>query len=101
MRVLPGRRPNILQAIRAYRVEDLTAAAESAGQHFLYANLTEAQTDGSLDLWVQTDAPAADRLSNWLPVKAAAPFLLNARLYWPKPAALSGTWGMPGVERFD
>ena len=37
-------RPNIVQAIRAYRVEDLMAAAEDAGQHFLYANLTEAQT---------------------------------------------------------
>ena len=37
-------RPNIVQAIRAYRVEDLMAAAEGAGQHFLYANLTEAQS---------------------------------------------------------
>jgi RNAse (barnase) inhibitor barstar len=37
-------RPNIVQAIRAYRVEDLMAAAECAGQHFLYANLTEAQS---------------------------------------------------------
>ncbi len=34
-------RPNIVQAIRAYRVEDLMQAAEGAGQHFLYANLTE------------------------------------------------------------
>ncbi len=37
-------RPNIVQAIRAYRVEDLMTAAEGVGQHFLYANLTEAQT---------------------------------------------------------
>jgi len=37
-------RPNIVQAIRAYRVEDLMQAAEGAGQHFLYANLTEAQS---------------------------------------------------------
>ena len=37
-------RPNIVQAIRAYRVEDLMAAAEGAGQHFLYANLTAAQS---------------------------------------------------------
>lgn len=37
-------RPNIVQAIRAYRVEDLMSAAEGAGQHFLYANLNEAQT---------------------------------------------------------
>ena len=37
-------RPNIVQAIRAYRVEDLMTAAEGAGQHFLYANLTDAQS---------------------------------------------------------
>ena len=37
-------RPNLVQAIRAYRVEDLMSAAETAGQHFLYANLSSAQT---------------------------------------------------------
>jgi RNAse (barnase) inhibitor barstar len=37
-------RPNIVQAIRAYRVEDLMQAAADAGQHFLYANLSSAQT---------------------------------------------------------
>ena len=37
-------RPNIVQAIRAYRAEDLMQAAQDAGQHFLYVNLTPAQT---------------------------------------------------------
>src|SRR4029450_8691778 len=37
-------RPNIVQAIRAYRVEDLMQAAEGVGQHFLYANLANAQS---------------------------------------------------------
>ncbi len=37
-------RPNIVQSIRAYRVEDLMRAAQQAGQHFLYANLTSAQS---------------------------------------------------------
>ena len=37
-------RPNIVQAIRAYRVEDLMQAADAVGQHFLYANLTDAQS---------------------------------------------------------
>lgn len=37
-------RPNIVQAIRAYRVEDLMQAAEGASQHFLYANLVDAQS---------------------------------------------------------
>jgi RNAse (barnase) inhibitor barstar len=37
-------RPNLVQAIRAYRVDDLMQAATEAGQHFLYANLQEAQS---------------------------------------------------------
>jgi RNAse (barnase) inhibitor barstar len=37
-------RPNIVQSIRAYRVEDLMQAAQGVGQHFLYANLTHAQS---------------------------------------------------------
>jgi len=57
--------------------------------------------DGSLDLYVQAEPPEENRKSNWLPVKAGEPFLLNARLYWPKPAALDGRWGMPAVERID
>lgn len=37
-------RPNIVQSIRAHRVEDLQAAAEQLGHHFLYANLAQAQS---------------------------------------------------------
>lgn len=55
--------------------------------------------DGSLDLWVQADPPPTDQRSNWLPVKHGEPFLLNARLYWPKPEALDGRWHMPPVQR--
>ncbi len=57
--------------------------------------------DGSLDLWIQADRPSPDKAGNWLPVKAGAAFLLNARLYWPREPALNGTWGMPAVERTD
>src|SRR5256885_7254451 len=34
-------RANIVQSIRAYRVEDLQQAAETLGCHFLYANLAD------------------------------------------------------------
>jgi RNAse (barnase) inhibitor barstar len=37
-------RPNIVQSIRAFRIEDLMLSAQDAGHHFLYANLTEAQS---------------------------------------------------------
>ena len=37
-------RPNIVQSIRAFRVSDLQTAAQQLGQHFLYANLANAQS---------------------------------------------------------
>ncbi|MDR2128384.1 MAG: barstar family protein [Burkholderiaceae bacterium] len=41
---LKGVRPNIVQSIRAYHAYDLHNAAQQLGQHFLYANLAQAQT---------------------------------------------------------
>ncbi len=41
---LRGIRPNIVQSIRAFRVQELQDAARSLGQHFLYASLANAQT---------------------------------------------------------
>jgi len=57
--------------------------------------------DGSLDLLVQAEPPEGNKRNNWLPVRANETFLLNARLFWPKSAALNGAWGMPAVERID
>ena len=37
-------RTNIVQSIRAFRVQDLQDAAQKLGQHFLYANLASAQS---------------------------------------------------------
>jgi hypothetical protein len=55
-----------------------------------------------LDIWIQADEPSsAAQRSNWLPVKDPAPFVLNARLYWPKDGALQGAWKMPAVERLN
>lgn len=47
-------RTNIVQSIRAFRVQDLQEAAQKLGQHFLYANLANAQTKQDvLDLIAQ------------------------------------------------
>jgi len=57
--------------------------------------------DGSLDLWIQAEAPTQAPISNWLPVGRGQDVLLNARLYWPRPEALDGRWTMPAIERLD
>lgn len=48
MMSLQSVRPNIVQAIRAFRVEDLMKEAQDSGQHFLYANLSQAQSKQEL-----------------------------------------------------
>jgi RNAse (barnase) inhibitor barstar len=51
---LKGVRTNIVQSIRAFRVQDLQDAAHHLGHHFLYANLANAQTKQDvLDLIAQ------------------------------------------------
>ncbi len=51
---LRGIRANIVQSIRAFRVQDLQDAATALGHHFLYANLAKAQTKQDvLDLIAQ------------------------------------------------
>jgi hypothetical protein len=55
-------------------------------------------SDGSLDLYVQSENPGSDRESNWLPC-GHGPFNLTIRLYWPEEPILSGAWHPPTVER--
>jgi hypothetical protein len=59
--------------------------------------------DGSLTLYIQKEAPSADKKSNWLPTPNG-PIYLIMRLYWPKetpPSILppgSGSWQPPAIQ---
>ena len=59
--------------------------------------------DGSLTIYIQKDAPAADKKANWLPAPNDTIYLVM-RLYWPKeppqPSILppgDGTWKPPAI----
>ncbi|MBD9630045.1 DUF1254 domain-containing protein [Pseudomonas sp. PDM19] len=55
--------------------------------------------DGSLDLYIQHEAPERPELrSNWLPAPDSE-FSLFLRLYWPKPEVLQRDWQPPLVQR--
>ena len=56
--------------------------------------------DGSIDMYLQADAPGKDRMANWLPAPKGD-FVLMLRLYWPKPEILNGTWKLPQVKKVD
>jgi hypothetical protein len=54
--------------------------------------------DGGLTLYVQHKNPGAKKESNWLPALEGA-FFCAMRLYWPKPAALDGSWKAPPMVK--
>lgn len=56
--------------------------------------------DGSVTLYIQHASPGQDKERNWLPAPAG-PFFLVLREYWPKSAALDGTWTPPQAVRIS
>ena len=58
-------------------------------------------SDGSIDMYVQSSSPGLEKEANWLPAPEDA-FILMMRLYWPKdtpPSILDGSWTPPPVVR--
>jgi hypothetical protein len=54
--------------------------------------------DGSLTIYVQSEPPADERHSNWLPAPKNENFSLYVRTYWPKVSIIDGSWTPPAVE---
>jgi hypothetical protein len=52
--------------------------------------------DGSLEIYLQSDSPGADKESNWLPTPKG-PFYMITRMYGPKQALIDGTWKDPAL----
>ncbi|WP_413774728.1 DUF1254 domain-containing protein [Mesorhizobium sp. AR10] len=54
--------------------------------------------DGGYTFYVQSESPGKDMEPNWLPAPKG-PFFIALRLYWPKEAALNGTWKHPPMTK--
>jgi hypothetical protein len=55
-------------------------------------------SDGSLTIYVQSNAPAGAQHANWLPAPKEN-FALYIRSYWPKQQILDGSWTPPPITR--
>jgi hypothetical protein len=53
--------------------------------------------DGGLTMYIQNESPGKELESNWLPAPKG-PFAMYMRLYWPKEAALDGSWQAPKLK---
>jgi hypothetical protein len=58
----------------------------------------QANSDGSVTLFLQKDSPGKDKEANWLPAPDGD-FVLMLRLYWPTESVLDGKWSPPVVKR--
>jgi len=54
--------------------------------------------DGSLDIYIQRDAPDSAVTPNWLPAPASGNFQMTLRLYWPQQPVLDKKWVPPAVQ---
>ena len=54
--------------------------------------------DGGYTFYVQNETPGKDKEPNWLPAPKG-PFFIAMRLYWPKEAALDGSWKHPPMTK--
>jgi len=52
---------------------------------------------GGVTIYIQSNSPGKDKESNWLPAPDGS-FWVALRLYWPKEAALDGSWKQPPLE---
>ncbi|MBK0370057.1 DUF1254 domain-containing protein [Flavobacterium agrisoli] len=80
-------------------------------QHFFYPNEINRfslgtknkdlvyNTDGSLTIYVQPDAPKGKLKNNWLPSPKSGVFSLYIRAYGPKEAIYKGTWTPPLIKK--
>jgi hypothetical protein len=59
-----------------------------------------ANSDGSIDLYIQSQPPPKEKQANWLPAPNG-PIVLMLRLYWPSetpPSILDGSWKPPAIK---
>jgi hypothetical protein len=54
--------------------------------------------DGGMTFYFQNESPGKDKEPNWLPAPKG-PFVIALRQYWPKEAALDGTWKQPPMTK--
>jgi hypothetical protein len=103
LRFAPERLPpvNAFWSLTIYGLPASLLVANPLNRYLVNSSMLpdlERDDDGGLTIYIQHDSPGEEHESNWLPAPSG-PFLATMRLYWPKDAALNGTWKPPRLQR--
>ncbi|PBC18646.1 DUF1254 domain-containing protein [Mesorhizobium sp. WSM4307] len=100
MRFAPGQLPEV-KAFWSITMYDPTynLVANSINRYAIGNRTPNLKTDadGGLTLYIQSEAPSADKMANWLPSPKAGSFTVIMRTYMPDKAIVDQTWAPPGV----
>ncbi|MBS0260705.1 MAG: DUF1254 domain-containing protein [Planctomycetes bacterium] len=99
----PGELPPVdaFWSLTMYRLPESLLVANPLNRYLLNSPMLpkfKKDADGGLTLYIQNESPGKDLEPNWLPAPQG-PFMAVMRLYWPKEAALNGTWTAPPLKR--
>ncbi len=102
VRFAPGQLPpvNAFWSITMYEMPASLLVANPIDRYLINSSMLSSlkkDADGGITIYVQKESPGKEREANWLPAPPG-PFLMATRLYWPKEAALNGSWKAPKVE---
>jgi hypothetical protein len=92
---------NAFWSLTMYKMPESLLVANPINRYLLNSPMLPQfvkDADGGLTFYVQNEPPGKDKEPNWLPAPKG-PFVIAMRLYWPKEAALDGTWKKPPMER--
>ncbi|CAM5222098.1 Cell envelope protein OS=Bosea thiooxidans OX=53254 GN=ARD30_02475 PE=4 SV=1 [Bosea thiooxidans] len=103
LRFPPGQLPpvNAFWSLTMYEMPASLLYANALNRYLINSPMLpklKRDADGGITLYIQNESPGAEREANWLPAPKG-PFFAAMRLYWPKPAALTGKWKAPSIAR--
>lgn len=103
LRFGPGQLPpvNSFWSLTMYSEPEKLLVANPLNRYLLNSTMLaqfKQDADGGLTLLIQRESPGKDHEANWLPAPEG-PFSMMMRLYWPKAAALDGSWKAPPLKR--
>jgi len=101
LRFAPGQLPPASEfwSLTLYDLPDRQLVANAIDRYCLSSrDVLQTDSDGGLTLLMQSTAPEAGELSNWLPTPPSGAFTLVLRLYGPAREVVEQRWRMPVVE---